>query len=87
MGFEKFCQSCMLPRNHELFERGTEKDGSPNVDYCKLCYQDGNFTQPEITTAQQMQEFSKNILKEQGVGAVKRWFYTCGIPQLKRWKK
>ena len=29
MGFEKFCQSCMLTRNHELFEQGTEKDGSP----------------------------------------------------------
>ena len=34
-----------------------------------------------------MQEFVKGVLKEQGVGKVKRLFYTIGIPELKRWKK
>ena len=24
---EKFCQSCMLPKDNELFEKATEKDG------------------------------------------------------------
>lgn len=87
MGMEKFCQSCMLPRGHELFKNGTEKNGSENTDYCKLCYENGEFTQPEIQTAQEMQTFCKNILKEQGVNRLLRWFYTCGIPNLKRWKK
>jgi hypothetical protein len=31
-----------------------------------------------------MQEFVKGILKEQGIGILKRWFYTVSIPQLKR---
>jgi len=87
MRFDKFCQSCMLPKKHELFNKGTEKDGSESNDYCKMCYVDGSFTQPEITTAKEMQIFVKGVLKEQGVGKVKRWFYTCSIPQLKRWKR
>jgi hypothetical protein len=52
-----------------------------------MCYVDGAFTQPEITTAKEMQIFVKGVLKEQGEGKVKRWFYTCSIPQLKRWKR
>ncbi len=87
MGLEKFCQSCMLPKDHEIFKKGTEKDGSENNDYCQLCYVDGQFTSPEIKTAKDMQAFVKGILKEQGVGKVRRWFYTVSIPQLKRWKR
>jgi len=87
MRFDKFFQSCMLPKKHELFNKVTEKDGSERNDYCKMCYVDGVFTQPEITTAQEMQIFVKGELKEQGVGKVKSWFYTCSIPQLKRWKR
>ena len=52
---DKFCESCMLPKNHELFEKGTEKDGSENNLYCKLCYVDGEFTQQDtIKTAKDM---------------------------------
>ena len=87
MRFDKFCQSCMLPKKHDLFEVGTEKDGSNNNDYCKLCYVEGEFTQLEIKSGKQMQEFVNGVLKEQVIGKVKRWFYTCSIPQLKRWKK
>ena len=39
---EKICQSCGMPitKNSLL---GTNKDGSINKDYCKYCYQDGEF--------------------------------------------
>jgi hypothetical protein len=30
--------------------------------------------------------FVKGVFKEQAVARVKRWFYTCSITQLKRWK-
>lgn len=86
MKLDQFCQSCILPRKHELFEAATEADGTENADYCKLCYQDGAFTQPEIKTAKEMQDFVKEVLKKQGIGRLKRWFYTVSIPQLKRWK-
>ena len=40
-----------------------------------------------IKTADDMQEMVKKQLKKQGIGKVKRWFYTIGIPKLGRWKK
>jgi|TARA_B100000959_G_C14870769_1_gene578246 hypothetical protein len=75
----------MLPRAHEKHENGTEKDGAENKLYCKMCYAEGTFNNPEIKTAKDMQDFIKDILKKQGVGKVKRWFYTIGIPKLERW--
>lgn len=38
----KFCQSCGMPLTDEC--RGTNADGTPNVDYCMYCYKDGAFT-------------------------------------------
>lgn len=35
-----FCQSCTMPTDNEA-DRGTEKDGSKNSEYCKYCYKDG----------------------------------------------
>ena len=88
MKFEKFCQSCHRPKHHELFEEGTESDGTKNSEYCKMCYENGIFTMKEtITSAEEMKDFVKGMLKKQGVGKVKRWFYTIGIPRLKRWNK
>ena len=34
-----------------------------------------------------MQNFVKEVLKQQGIGKVKRWFYTIGIPRLERRNK
>ena len=88
MKLELFCQSCHTPKHHELFEKGTEIDGAENSEYCKMCYENGIFTmQDTITSAEDMKHFVKGILKKQGVGNVKRWFYTIGIPRLKRWNK
>jgi len=86
MNLDKFCQSCMLPRDHDQFNKATEANGDTNELYCSLCYDKGVFSQPEITNAKQMQDFVKDILKKQGYGWLKRWFYTMSIPQLKRWK-
>ena len=86
MKLGKFCQSCMMPKESSMFYAGTEKDGTSNKNYCNECYNKGNFTQQEtIKTAQDMQEMVKNQLKKQGIGKVKRWFYTIGIPKLDRW--
>ena len=87
MELDKFCQSCMLPKENELFEKATEKDGTKNLNYCKLCYVNGEFKNPELKTAKDMQEFRKDVLRKQGVGKVKRWFSTMGIPKLDRWNK
>lgn len=38
----KICQSCGMPiTSNDLL--GTNKDGSINEDYCKYCYENGEF--------------------------------------------
>lgn len=39
---EKICQSCGMPINSKDL-LGTEKDGTLNNDYCKYCYENGEF--------------------------------------------
>ena len=31
---------------------GTEKDGTKNHEYCKYCYQNGSFVNPDMTVDQ-----------------------------------
>lgn len=38
----KVCQSCGMPISSEEV-LGTNADGSFNMDYCKFCYQNGEF--------------------------------------------
>ena len=46
MNFEKqtFCQSCGMPMNQADDLYGGEADGSKSADYCKYCYEKGEFT-------------------------------------------
>jgi len=39
----KYCQSCSLPLDADSY--GTNANGSQNTDYCKYCYDKGQFTQ------------------------------------------
>ena len=88
MKLDKFCQSCMMPKESAMFSAGTEKDGNKNNDYCNYCYIKGEFTQKDtIKTAKDMQEMVKTQLQKQGIGKVKRWFYTIGITKLDRWNR
>ncbi|HBQ96151.1 MAG TPA: hypothetical protein DD856_14985 [Sulfobacillus sp.] len=43
-----FCQSCSVPLVR-IEDFGTNRDGSPNEDYCSHWYRDGHFTEPDIT--------------------------------------
>ena len=38
----KICQSCAMPITSDE-QLGTNKDGSINEDYCKYCYENGEF--------------------------------------------
>lgn len=85
MGKTKTCQSCGMPMAKES-DFGTEKNGSKSDDYCTYCYQNGAFTEPDITIDEiaekggaimsQMYgippENAKNFAREQ-LGCLKRW--------------
>ena len=83
----KMCQSCGMPFKNDPQGGGTNADGTKSKMYCSLCYQNGKFTQPNMTAAE-MQEFVKNKLKE--MGFIHRLFagpFSKGIPKLARWSQ
>ena len=80
------CQSCGMPLKHDPKHGGTEANGSLTTKYCSYCYVDGKFTVPEIDTAEKMQDFCINKLKEQGFPKFVAWIFTRNISKLERWK-
>lgn len=53
----KICQSCGMPMVvEETF--GTNADGSMNEEYCCFCFQDGEFTEPDITKEEMIEKIS-----------------------------
>lgn len=82
----KNCQSCGMPLNKDPKSGGTNADGSRNVMYCSHCYENGQFTSPDMTVAQ-MKERVKTKVKEMGFPGFLAGLFTAGIPKLARWKK
>lgn len=87
---KQFCQSCAMPITDAV--KGTNADGSLNDDYCKYCYENGQFLQ-NLTMEQMIEhcaqfteEMNKNtglsLTREQAKAQMRQFF-----PQLKRWKK
>src|SRR2546429_1589328 len=56
------CQSCGMPLSKDEGHGGTEQGGRKSTDYCSHCYQNGAFTEPNLTV-QQMQEKVKGKQK------------------------
>lgn len=82
METEKICQSCSMPLDKEL--TGTEKDGSKNTTYCKYCYQDGAFVNPDMKIGD-MKELVIAKMKEYKIPAEIIGNAVETLPHLKRW--
>ena len=80
----KTCQSCGMPMKKDPQGGGSNSDGSKNTEYCSLCYQNGQFTQPDFT-AEDMQKFCTEKINECGVPKFVAKLFTRGIPKLGRW--
>jgi hypothetical protein len=53
-----------------------------------MCYENGVFlSPPEIDTAEKMQSFCIQQMKQAGMNGIFAWLATRGIPGLERWKK
>ena len=80
------CQSCAMPMDKtELF--GTNKDETRSNGYCTFCFQNGKFTEPEMTMQQMVDKcvrimVQRNIMVEEDA----RKLMAGAIPNLKRWK-
>ena len=81
----KNCQSCGMPLKKDPNGGGTEKDGSKSKKYCSYCYENGEFTNPDITV-EEMKILVKGKLKEMGFPGFIAGLFTKGIPKYERWK-
>ena len=82
----KMCQSCSMPLEKDEKGGGTNADGSKSKMYCSYCYENGKFTQPDIT-ASEMQAFVKGKLKAMGgFMGLFAGFFSSGVPRLERWR-
>ena len=80
-----FCQSCAMPMvKPEDF--GINTDGSQNQEYCHYCFQNGKFTEPEITM-EQMTEKCAGIMRQMKIPEAQIEKTKTFIPMLQRWKK
>ena len=79
------CQSCGMPLGDGFF--GTEKNGSETQEYCKFCYQDGEYVQPDLTVDDMIQMSINNMTTAQGMSQEESERLAQEyIPNLKRWK-
>jgi radical SAM superfamily enzyme len=81
---EAYCQSCSMPMvSPQLL--GTEKDGTKNQEYCKYCYKDGTFTNPETTLTEMISQVIKQMeTMHMDSKTIKSTISI--LPDLKRWQ-
>ena len=86
MKHERYCQSCAMPLEDED-QLGTNADGSKNGAYCRYCYQNGGFTQPDCTM-QGMIDISVPFMVQGGMEETQaRRLMEETLPHMKRWQK
>jgi hypothetical protein len=56
------CQSCGMPLGEGFF--GSSADSSDNLDYCKFCYQSGDFVKPHLLLEELIERSIKNMTEE-----------------------
>jgi NAD-dependent SIR2 family protein deacetylase len=82
----KTCQSCGMPLAKDELGGGTEKSGTKSLMYCSHCYQQGEFTLPNITV-DEMKALVKEKIVEFGMPKFIAGLFTRNIHKLERWKK
>jgi len=81
-----FCQSCAMPlEKPEDF--GTDRVGYRVNDFCRYCYADGAFTEPDISMPA-MIDRCVSAMVGQGImpAAQARTLMADVLPRLKRWR-
>ena len=81
------CQSCgMSIQDPKDF--GTTSSGAKNLSYCRFCFENGEFTEPDLTLEQMIEKCTgiaatkKNMSGEKAKEIVNDY-----MPKLKRWFK
>ncbi len=84
----KYCQCCAMPMGEGTELYGTNADGSVNEDYCKYCFEKGEFTfkgtMEEMieVCVPHVVEANKDMNEDSARKMMMEFF-----PTLKRWKE
>ena len=81
----KRCQSCGMPLVSES-DLGTNLDGSINNDYCKYCYNNGDFID-KVSMEEYIEMCSKYGSQAGMTNEEMKEHCTKLFPTLKRWKQ
>ncbi|OGK63051.1 transcriptional regulator [Candidatus Roizmanbacteria bacterium RIFOXYB2_FULL_38_10] len=84
--YSVICQSCGMPMKIDS-DFGTNTDKSKNEEYCTYCYQQGAFTNPNITIDQMITACVGMMVKFGTPEDEAKKMMQELIPTLKRWKK
>lgn len=79
----KICQSCGMPIDSKE-QLGTNQDGSINLDYCKYCYENGEFID-KVSMQEYIQMCSLYGAQAGMSNEQMRQHCTKLFPTLKRW--
>ncbi len=60
------CESCGMPLMSET-DCGTEADKTASMRYCTHCYQNGAFTDPDLTREEMIQKYAPLMAAELGI--------------------
>ena len=77
------CQCCGMPLDETLIS--SEKDGTPNEDYCKWCYVDGNFMYSSMDDL--IEGCVKNMANDEHPVEEVRAYLKTMLPKLGYWKR
>lgn len=78
------CQSCGMSVSSEE-QLGTERDGSQNPDYCKYCYENGEFI--DKVSMEEYIDMCSQYGAQAGMTNVEMKLHCQKLfPTLKRWK-
>ncbi|WP_348813901.1 zinc ribbon domain-containing protein [Flavobacterium maritimum] len=81
---KEICQSCGMPLDSEAV-KGTKKNGLKSKEYCKYCYENGEFKHPKMSL-EEMQNNVKNQMKKLELHDYAIQKAINILPALKRWK-
>lgn len=82
------CQSGGMPLSEAFGNLGTNRDGTNTFEYCNICYQTGDFTNPRQTLDEMIQSSIENMTREQNMPTERATELAHSfIPTLKRWQK
>jgi hypothetical protein len=83
---EPICQSCASSIQN-TDDKGSESDGSQSDTYCNDCYDSGEFTEPEITLKEMIEQTVPSTTKSQNMTVEEAKNYLeFLLPTLKRWR-